>query len=346
MCLNKLNIIVNKTKVDESNPDTYIISKLDGKKYTRITYKHTRRFGMELNEYKIKYGYSNRDLCSTQVWNSLGFTKQKSIELYGKIEGLKKWDSYRKKQAETNTFKYKNEKYGMSEHEFKQYNLNRAVTVDNMINRYGEELGIKKWKEYCKLQSYVGTSLGYFIDKYGDDIGKLEYDRVCKDKAITLENMIRVHGVTEGHRRYNSWMQDRPNNYSKVSELLFDDIYKNYKDNNVYYPAIREGKEYCVYNTEKGVVYFYDYVDLSLRKCIEFNGDIFHGNPLLYGPMDTPNFRNRTQTCSDMWKYDAEKITWLKKSRGIETLVVWEKDYKENPDMVYKRCLEFLKYKI
>ena len=49
---------MRKIQVNNDDPTTYVISELDGKKYTRITYKHTRRFGIELDEYKSKYNLS------------------------------------------------------------------------------------------------------------------------------------------------------------------------------------------------------------------------------------------------------------------------------------------------
>ena len=50
------------------------------------------------------------------------------------------------------TFNYKKEKYNWTEEDFKNFNLSRAVSVDNMIKKYGNEDGLKKWNDYLNKQ--------------------------------------------------------------------------------------------------------------------------------------------------------------------------------------------------
>lgn len=333
---------MRKFKVDENDPTTYVISMLDGLKYTRITYKHTRKYGMELSEYKKKFGLSSTDLIADNMKNVFGFTLEKSIDLYGGDEGKRRWKEYCDKQAYSNTFEYKKQKHGFTETQFKQYNLNRATTYDNLVKRYGEELGSSKWKEYCKRQSYVGCSLDYFIEKYGEIDGVTMYENVCKSKAINLENFIKKYGKIDGEKRYYSWLQDRTPYFSKISQELFDKLNHFFQNNNVYFASKEPFGEYFIYDNETSRPYFYDYVDTTLKKCIEFNGDDFHGNPVKYSANDTPNFYDRNLTCDEIWKFDQYKISCLKKLRNIDTMVVWESDYKKDSEDVFNKCINFL----
>jgi len=93
------------------------------------------------------------------------------IRRYGEEEGRKKYKEYCERQAYTNSLEYKKEKYGWSEEEFKKYNQSRAVTLENLIKRYGEEEGRKRWQEYVEKQknSFIkikGKDLDVKINKY------------------------------------------------------------------------------------------------------------------------------------------------------------------------------------
>lgn len=332
-----------KYKIDDNNPDTYVISKLDGKKYTRITHKHVKRFNMTLDQYKNKFNCDILDTISKTVYNSLGFTKKKAIEMYGEFEGSIKWDEYRKKQAESNTFEYKNKKYGMSRVEFDEYNAKRAVTLPNLTNRHGEERGREIWDNYRKKQSHVGCSLDYFIEKYGEDEGKNVYKELNKKKSLSIDNLILRYGQKEGMSRYLSYMEDKSFGYSILAKNIFDQISEKYPNNKIYYMDMNGNKEFGVLDKHNRRYYYYDYIDLTLKKGIEFNGDVFHGNPKLFCKDDSPNPFNREKTCEKLWEYDDIKIKTIKESHDINILTIWESDYNEDSNGVIEQCINFLK---
>jgi len=72
------------------------------------------------------------------------------IKKYGITEGAERWNSYCKKQADSNKFEYKQEKHGMTYEEYDEYNKSRAVTLDNMIKRYGVQDGLFHWNQYVE----------------------------------------------------------------------------------------------------------------------------------------------------------------------------------------------------
>lgn len=190
------------------------------------------------------------------------------IKKYGEVEGRKRWESYLKKQAETNTYEYKHKIFNMTEDEFKQYNLSRAVTLNNLIRKYGEEEGKKRWYEY---------------------------------------------------------INNRSKPYSKISQECFrkiDDII-GYKYFSMFYSK----------NTEKCVIIdnrmnFLDYYIPELNICIEFNGDMWHGNPNIYKDSDYCNPFYPNLTAKDLREKDYIRYKKLEELYNIHTYVIWEGEYK------------------
>jgi hypothetical protein len=297
---------------------------------------------MTLDHYCNVYNLEKTDLISDQLKKTLAFTKDVCISKYGEVKGLQKWEEYCKKQAITNTYDYKHKKYGMSKLEFDEYNRSRAVTLENLIRRHGVDKGNEMWAEYCKKQATAGCSLDYFIEKYGHDRGKEIYKNLCATKAQTISNFINRYGTEQGIQRYNSYVADRGSIFSKISQELFATLH-SYTKNKVYYANNNSGVEFHLNDVDRNRSYFYDYVDLIAKKCIEFNGDVFHGNPSQYSAHDTPNPFSKA-TCSEIWEYDKTKINYLKNQMGVDTLVVWESDYRKCRKSVAETCLNFLEY--
>ena len=69
------------------------------------------------------------------------------------------------------------------------------------------------------------------------------------------------------------------------------------------------------------------------KKIIEFNGDYWHKNPKIYSESD--------EGVKDKWEYDRNRLSELK-SLGYDVLVVWEMDYRNNPNDVIANCLNHL----
>jgi G:T-mismatch repair DNA endonuclease (very short patch repair protein) len=254
-----------------------------------------------ISNYDMIYFWKDYELKIKEIIKSKSITKKFLIKKYGEIEGIKKWNSYCKKQSITNTFEYKNKKYGMNKEEFDNYNKSRSVTKINLIKRHGEIKGIKKWNSYCKKQSYVGVKLEYFIEKYGE---------------------------IEGIKKWKQYTNKIKPFYSKISQECFWKIYDEIKDfideDKIYFAE--KNKEFRIFSNNK--VYFYDFVISNLKICIEFHGDIFHGNPEIYNENDTPNPFIKNLTVKEMNindKYKENIIT----NRGFKYFIIWERDYKK-----------------
>ena len=249
------------------------------------------------------------------------WTKEKAIKKYGEEEGIRIWNEYIKKQAESNTFEYKHSKYGWTKEEFDNYNKSRAVTLENLINRHGEVLGKSMWSEYCKRQSET-KSTNWMIETYGEEKAR----EINKQKSLTLENFIRKYGEEAGPLRWESYCINRSNPYSQISQKIFQifDVY--IADKYTTYYATKGDGEWFIRGKDQ--VYYLDYYIKELNICIEFNGNAWHGNPKIFSKEDHCHPIYRDITAGELQKKDKKRIKYLK-SKGIKTFIIWESDYDE-----------------
>ena len=121
-----------------------------------------------------------------------GVTEKSMIKKWGIELGEQKWKEYCNKQSITNTFEYKKAKYGWDENEFNEFNKKRGITLKNLINKYGEDLGNKYFNDYVTKQK-ITKSREYMINKFGEE----KTNEINKSKALTLNNYIKNMGMKE-----------------------------------------------------------------------------------------------------------------------------------------------------
>lgn len=89
---------------------------------------------------------------------------------------------------------------------------NYSITEETLISKYGENIGKKKWKIYCKKQS-LSNKFEYKRDKYGWD--KEKFDEYNKNRSITLENLIYRHGEDDGIKIWDEYISKQKTTKSK-----------------------------------------------------------------------------------------------------------------------------------
>ena len=72
---------------------------------------------------------------------------------------------------------------------------------------------------------------------------------------------------------------------------------------------------------------------------IEYNGDYWHANPCKYKESDIVHHGISAKT---IWEKDKEKEE-LYNSLGYKVIYIWEKDYKDNPDLVIENVINKIK---
>lgn len=104
-------------------------------------------------------------------------------------------------------FEYYHHNKGLSEADsiqtVSELRKRRSVTLENMIRKYGFDLGTKKWEEYRTRQSITNT-FEYKRDTFGWT--QEQFDEYNLSRSVTLENMIRRHGPEEGPIKWQTYL--------------------------------------------------------------------------------------------------------------------------------------------
>jgi very-short-patch-repair endonuclease len=162
-----------------------------------------------------------------------------------------------------------------------------------------------------------------------------------------LKNFIKRYGEIEGKRKWNERQEKWRNtikkryieiggNVSKTSLDLFNYLDEYFGEREFQYGRMNEK-----YISDKGKKnsFGYDFTDSINNKIIEFNGDYWHMNPDKYSKDDFN--KNKKMKAEEIWEYDKYKID-LAKDCGYDVLVIWENDYRKEPQKVLQECIKFL----
>jgi len=180
-------------------------------------------------------------------------TLENMIRKYGKDEGEKRWDIYRQKQAYTNSFEYKQEKYGWTLEEWESYNKSRGSL--------GEKNG-----------NYGTSYYEVWVEKYGKDEADRMNEEVGKLKALPKEkngNYKRKKRPEEIERMRKSAIERviRQGTYVAYNPSSIPIIENFGKENGFIFQHAENGGEYQIPNT----TFFVDGYDKENNVVIEFD---------------------------------------------------------------------------
>ena len=196
---------------------------------------------------------------------------------------------------------------------------------------YGKE-GSKKWDEWCEKLSESHSLEGY-INRYGPEKGSKKWDEWCEKQSFNASEAgyISRFGKEEGKRRYKNTMYkfSKNSSISKASIRFFDKLDSLLEDNLIY----GKGKE--LHLSDRKHNYFYD-ATYQNKYIIEFHGDVYHGNPEIYGPDDHCHPFKKDITAKQLWEYDAKKKK-VAEDNGYIYICFWEN---KKPEKAYKKLLE------
>lgn len=286
-----------------------------------------------IKEYKEKY--PDAKTVSDTLAKKTAVTKQKFLEKYGEDEGVKRWDEYRVKQARSNSFEYKKRKHGWTEKEFDAYNKSRSVTLKNMILKYGEDEGVRRWELYCERQAYTNT-LEYFQEKYGKDEGRMKWEVTNSEKAKGSDPYYVSESMNISFDKAVELISSRKRNdhFSSEAERMFVESLEAELGYDIRYSC--KTKQYSIWSPELNSIVFFDAYDDRKNVIYEYHGDFWHCNPALYSSdYYHPIIK---KTAKEIWERDRLKLKCAM-DRGIKVIIVWESDYK-NEDSEWKKMLK------
>ena len=195
------------------------------------------------------------------------------------------------------------------------------------------------------------SNIDYWIEK-GFNYQQAKQNVSEHQTTFSLDICVKKYGDLEGKKRFterqDKWLHSLLTNgnmvigYSKISQELFYDILSMYgigDRQEVYFAT--HNKEFKL-NKKEGGVWLYDFTDIKNKKIIEYNGDMFHGNPKKYLAEDYPHPFRKNITAQDMWDKDKRKLD-IAKENGFEVLVIWDSEYRwGNKEKIINKCIEFL----
>ncbi len=246
-------------------------------------------------------------------------------------------------------------------HQTKEYWLKRGYAIDESILKSNDIMDMiheKTWKkrrEHPELYSDVNTTqIKYWLKKGFSEEESIEKVK-DRQSTFTLETCIKKYGEIKGLEIYNNrqkkwsdkiekkyrngeFVRFRKENYSRVEIELFGSIIKriNINENEVYFGD----NQFFRYFKELGKTFSYDFVYKNKRKVIEFNGDYWHCNPIIY---QKNYFHKYLQLFAyEIWERDELKNNALIQQH-YDVLVIWENDYKKDKEKVIQECIDFLK---
>jgi len=200
----------------------------------------------------------------------------------------------------------------------------------------------------------IPSNIEYWINK-GCSKEEARQNVSEHQSTFSLQKCILKYGDEDGKKRFNKrqnkWLNSLLTNgnmvigYSKISQDLFYKILETYDINN------RDKIYFATHNSEfkldkkEGGVWLYDFTDIENKKIIEFNGDMFHGNPKKYNSMDNPHPFRKTITAQEMWDKDKQKLE-VAIEKGFDVMVIWDSEYRwGNKQEIINKCIKFLKNK-
>jgi len=233
------------------------------------------------------------------------------------------------------------------------------IQVKKVMNEIHEKTSIKLKSDRKKYATKYPTKIEYYIDKgFNENEANEKISKI--QNRFSLEKCIHKYGKEEGKKiwteRQDKWITTMSNKteeekleinrkkitgcaYSPISQRLFWDIYNIVGNDRVKFGELNS--EFHLLNEKKEWL-AYDYVDILRKKCIEFNGDFWHCNPTSFDTEYLHRIKNKK--AKEIWKNDANKISLIEE-KGYKILIIWESEYKKNPQQTLEKCIRFINEK-
>jgi hypothetical protein len=301
--------------------------------WTHFKYKCTGRFS---NGKEYMEAYPNAIVVDPKLSQRTKLTLENFIIKYGEIDGRTRWDSYREKQAYSNSFEYKRKRHGWTKEQYEEYNSSRASTLEKMIDRYGEMDGARKWINYCDRQAFTNT-LQYFIERYGESDGVHKYKEMNIGKGsscnpVTLANKMNI-SVEDALAIILSKLTISSHRFGSFLEQEFTLGIEKELGEKLEFTTFTRPYGKWIHSLDSYVIY-----DIKHLDCvIEFNGDYWHANPKIY----TNEALIRGKLATDIRERDRIKMK-AAIDNGFRVKTVWESEYNKDKKQTIQEVVKWM----
>jgi very-short-patch-repair endonuclease len=276
-------------------------------------------------------------------------SKENLIVKYGEIEGLKKYKIFKQKRKETSSKEYYINKYGAIDGMklWDKICKSKAITVSRFINKYGKKDGKIYYKKLKK--KYDSNSKKFFINKFGEEIGvkKFNESRLIKQHQNSIGYYISKYGFKEGQKKYLAWRDSiyknrKFSNKSKEANNFFKELIENIKIEDPIFYGGNENNEYriSILRKNKMINYYYDFTIPDKKIIIEYNGVAFHPK-LNLNEQELKAWQHpfKKEKGDVILKRDLFKKKLAIKN-GFKILIIWsDADFNDN----INKCIKFIK---
>lgn len=293
---------------------------------SRSLQAHLITHNLTVQQYREKYGVKDEEIFHSS------YTQEKS----------------KRSKGENNPGYQHNGTMSSFSTRFKKYDGLAEAEKRERINRQ-----VGKANETKEQNNGYNTRMEFYT-KQGLSAEEAEQALTNRQRTFSLDICIEKHGEVDGikrwQRRQTKWLatldalpekekqrinklkaEGARNNktYSKISKELFEQI----KRPESYFGL----HEKTLFINDR----YYRPDFLNRNKIIEFFGDYWHANPERYGENEVLNYPYQRMTAKEKWEHDTKRIAVFK-TAGYEVLIVWESDYRKDPEGTIKKCLNFL----
>lgn len=198
------------------------------------------------------------------------------------------------------------------------------------------------------------TTLQYWLNRTGGDVDAARALQSERQRTFSLKKCIATHGEEEGAKRWVARQTKWSNSFAKSSatkgfSTVADSLFAKLPLHESVYTHLNNKERTLTtkLTTEQGTkrkTFRPDYLDDHSKKVIEFYGDYFHANPKKYKSTDV--MRRSTDgspqiTAQQIWDNNTLRENGLR-SLGYDVMVVWEADYRVDPERITQLCIQFL----
>jgi hypothetical protein len=277
----------------------------DYKKYqSRNKEWYIQEYGQEKGEEKFNSFSQKMKIKSSKSYLSSKYGKEYSDEVskkksqtlpnfikrYGELEGIKKWEIYKK---------------------------SIVLKKEDFIKKHGES----RWEELSQKRIFKKT-LEYHIEIYGLEIGTKKYLDLISSYSFTKEDCIKKYGIEKWKER--SIKLNKFKGYSKESCRFFEILLEKFKEDNLDIKFLKwKDDEFFLWDDEYRRIYFYDfYFEINgNRFIIEYDNSFWH-------PQNEFNINfinsglSSNMSVQEKIEYDDRKSNWAK-FKGIEIIHIY-----------------------
>jgi hypothetical protein len=210
------------------------------------------------------------------------------------------------------------------------------------------ELSVSQFAKSSQVNRLTETQLEYWLKKCGGDAKLAKIMLKDRQTTFSLDKCIKKYGEVEGKKKWidrqEKWKKKVFNEHTYIGggrSIVSVDFF-NKIINELKLPAdsyMFDKNEKFMTDTINNLTYKYDFTYLPNKRIIEFNGDYWHCNPVIY---ESDYYHKiKDMTAQQIWDYDGIK-TKLAESHGYTVMSIYERNWIDNPGETLKKCIDFL----